>query len=286
MDDAALADHIRRAIASFRDASPLHSELHTVFNVAGGIALDAFTRWGLSLSDVVPLLAGSSPASSAARVHVDRIASAIGDVDVTSLDDVRSAGGGDALDAYLREFGWRCFDGHELKAASLGEHPDIVVAAVRARRAGLGGTTPNADVGARRERVPEAERDLDELLADLHATYSLNDDNVGITFNWPLGTSAYRGRAAVIDDLGAIDIEPGDVLIARVTHAGHNAVFPIAGAVATQEGGLLAHPAVLARELGISAVVGVRNLMDRVHHGDIVEIDPIAGVVRIIQVHG
>ena len=75
----------------------------------------------------------------------------------------------------------------------------------------------------------------------------------------------------------------GDVIVAFVTHSGHSPVFPIAGAVATQEGGLLSHPAVLARELGLPAVVGVRGLLDRVGTGDTIEVDPVAGVVRLIE---
>ncbi|MEX2100530.1 MAG: PEP-utilizing enzyme [Acidimicrobiia bacterium] len=80
-----------------------------------------------------------------------------------------------------------------------------------------------------------------------------------------------------------LDLEPGDVIVARVTHSNHNTVFPIAGAVATHLDGLLGHTAVLARELGLPAVVGVRGLLDRVKTGDIVEVDPVAGVIRMIQ---
>jgi len=98
-----------------------------------------------------------------------------------------------------------------------------------------------------------------------------------------IGNEAYRGRACVIEDEGLADLEPGDVLVAYVTHSGHNSVFPIAGAVATEAGGLLSHPAVLARELGLPAVVGARDLLARVKTGDVVEVDPVAGVVRVIE---
>jgi pyruvate,water dikinase len=73
------------------------------------------------------------------------------------------------------------------------------------------------------------------------------------------------------------------VIVATITHAGHNSVFPIGGAIATQQGGLLSHPAVLARELGLPAVVGVRGLLDHVRTGDLVEVDARTGVVRRVS---
>ncbi|HYD08763.1 MAG TPA: PEP-utilizing enzyme, partial [Acidimicrobiales bacterium] len=99
-----------------------------------------------------------------------------------------------------------------------------------------------------------------------------------------IGDRSYRGRACRIDDGdGMALLEPGDVIVALVTHAGHNSVFPIAGAVATELGGALSHPAVLARELGLPAVVGVTGLLERVRTGDLVEVDPVAGVVRVLE---
>lgn len=370
-----LSDHLRRLIDHYVAVGVVHFELHTAFNVAGGLLFEACADLGLDQRDLAPLFAGSSPASARAREHIDGIAAGL-DRDPASIDDLR----GPALDAYLDEYGWRCLDQHELQGSTLGERPDLVVASVRARRAGIGGTgvqPPPIPAG-----IPEA------LLADARATYMLNDDSVGITFGWPLGlirraalelgrraalhdiddvfqcdpdelvaladgdgpsadelasraaridearsadppaalggpseetasvpppptvarlaaaraamwasvpkaseapltgfgigTSAYRGRACVIDDINAMfDLEPGDVLIATITHAGHSTVFPIAGAVATEEGGLLSHPAVLARELGLPAVIGVRGLLERVKTGDTVEVDPVAGVVRV-----
>ena len=127
---------------------------------------------------------------------------------------------------------------------------------------------------------PRVVRDLDALQAELWSAAPAPTEplcGVGI------GDRAYRGQACRIDDeTGMADIEPGDVLIAMVTHAGHNSVFPIAGAVATQLGGALSHPAVLARELGLPAVVGVNGL-DQVRTGDLVEVDPVAGVVRLLS---
>jgi phosphohistidine swiveling domain-containing protein len=51
--------------------------------------------------------------------------------------------------------------------------------------------------------------------------------------------------------------------------------------VVTEEGGVFSHTAILARELGLPAVIGVPGLLDLVHDGDVVTIDPVAGEVRV-----
>ena len=70
---------------------------------------------------------------------------------------------------------------------------------------------------------------------------------------------------------------------ATATTSAFNTVFPIASAVATEYGGLLSHAAILARELGLPAVVGVDALLAGVHHGDIVEVDACAGIVCVVE---
>jgi pyruvate,water dikinase len=100
-----------------------------------------------------------------------------------------------------------------------------------------------------------------------------------------VGTEVVRGRALVSNDpVEAIQrVEPGDVLVTATTHASYNVLFPLVSAVATEEGGAMSHPAILARELGITAVIGVPGLLDRVQDGDQVEVDPLAGTITVID---
>ena len=79
------------------------------------------------------------------------------------------------------------------------------------------------------------------------------------------------------------EMEPGDVLVAAWTAPSYNAVFSIAGGVVVQEGGLLCHAAVMARELSIPSVIGCREAMTAIGDGDLVEVDPIAGRVRVLE---
>jgi pyruvate,water dikinase len=98
-----------------------------------------------------------------------------------------------------------------------------------------------------------------------------------------VGTASYQGRARIAgspeDAIAAM--EPGDVLVVRATSPAFNAVLAIAGAVVTAEGGPLSHAAVLARELGIPAVVGAPGALD-LPDGAEVEVDPVQGAVRVV----
>ena len=77
-------------------------------------------------------------------------------------------------------------------------------------------------------------------------------------------------------------MEPGDVLVVRATSPAFNSVLAIAGAVVTADGGALSHAAVLARELGIPAVIGVSGALS-IPDGRMIEVDPVAGAVRLID---
>ena len=99
-----------------------------------------------------------------------------------------------------------------------------------------------------------------------------------------VGTGSYRGTARVVHDVNEAlgSLEPGDVLVARYTAPTYNAVIAIAGALVVEEGGLLCHAAVIARELGIPAVVGTRDAMQRIPDGATVEVDPARGTVELV----
>jgi pyruvate,water dikinase len=99
-----------------------------------------------------------------------------------------------------------------------------------------------------------------------------------------VGSGVYRGVARVATDPDAVleAMEPGDVLVAPWTAPTYNAVLAIAGGVVVQEGGLLSHAAVMARELGIPAVIGCRRAMELIGDGGLIDVDAENGEVRLV----
>lgn len=96
-----------------------------------------------------------------------------------------------------------------------------------------------------------------------------------------IGATAYTGRALVVHDAArAFDlVEPGDIIVTDATSPSWNVVLAMAGALVTTTGGLLSHAAVIARELGIAAVIGERGAMLRFTSGMTLTVDPVAGTV-------
>ena len=99
-----------------------------------------------------------------------------------------------------------------------------------------------------------------------------------------IGAERYTGTARVVHDASEAfaTMEPGDIIVAPYTAPTYNAILAIAGGLVTEEGGLLCHAAVIARELGLPAVIGAVDAMERIPAGATIEIDPLAGRVRVV----
>ncbi len=93
----------------------------------------------------------------------------------------------------------------------------------------------------------------------------------------------YEGRARVISGPGDFErLEPGDVLVAAFTTPAYNVVLPLLGAVVTDRGGILSHPAIVAREFGIPAVVGTGSATATIADGARVRVDGTLGTVTVL----
>jgi pyruvate,water dikinase len=77
-------------------------------------------------------------------------------------------------------------------------------------------------------------------------------------------------------------LQPGEILLAVTTNVGWTPIFPKAAAVITDIGAPLAHAAIVARELGIPAVVGCSDATMRLKTGDRVRVDGGQGIVEIL----
>jgi pyruvate,water dikinase len=99
-----------------------------------------------------------------------------------------------------------------------------------------------------------------------------------------VGTETYRGTARVVT--GADDafarLELGDVLVASFTGPAYNSILGLVGALVVEEGGPLCHAAIVARELGVPAVIGASGATAQIADGAKIEVDPVAGAVRLL----
>jgi pyruvate,water dikinase len=93
-----------------------------------------------------------------------------------------------------------------------------------------------------------------------------------------------RGVAKVVRSLAeAGKLKRDDILVAETTAPPWTPLFATAAAVVTDTGGILSHCAVVAREYGIPAVVGIGMATTAIRDGQVIEVDGDAGIVRIIE---
>ncbi len=92
---------------------------------------------------------------------------------------------------------------------------------------------------------------------------------------------SYTGPVRVITSEAEFGrLRAGDVLVCPVTSPVWSVLFPSIGALVTDTGGILSHPAIIAREYGVPAVVATGNGTAVLHDGQLVTVDGTAGVVR------
>jgi pyruvate,water dikinase len=95
-----------------------------------------------------------------------------------------------------------------------------------------------------------------------------------------ISAGARRGPVRIVRSLAdGARLQPGDILVARTTDPGWTPLFLRAGAVVLELGGMLSHAAVVARELGVPAVVNVEGACSRLHDGQVVLVDGSRGIV-------
>jgi len=103
--------------------------------------------------------------------------------------------------------------------------------------------------------------------------------------------TGFPGAAGVVEGVARILRTPeeaarlgdGEILVTTVTNIGWTPIFPRAAAVVTDVGAPLSHAAIVARELGIPAVVGCGNATMRLHTGDRVRVDGSRGTVEVLH---
>ncbi len=100
---------------------------------------------------------------------------------------------------------------------------------------------------------------------------------------FPGSAGVVVGRVRLITDPSrSAELQAGEVLVTTVTNVGWTPLFPRAAAVVTDVGAPLSHAAIVAREIGIPAVVGCGNATMRLRTGDRVRVDGTAGTVDVL----
>jgi pyruvate,water dikinase len=101
---------------------------------------------------------------------------------------------------------------------------------------------------------------------------------------FPGSAGVVEGRVRVLNDAAdSAALLPGEVLVTMITNVGWTPLFPRAAAVITDVGAPLSHAAIVARELGIPAVVGCGNATMRLRTGDLVRVNGTAGTVEVLE---
>jgi pyruvate,water dikinase len=101
----------------------------------------------------------------------------------------------------------------------------------------------------------------------------------GVLTGTPASAGTITGRARVVLDPVGAHLEPGEILVAPSTDPGWTPLFLTAGGLVMEMGGANSHGAVVAREYGIPAVVGVPEAVNRITTGQLITVDGALGTV-------
>lgn len=104
----------------------------------------------------------------------------------------------------------------------------------------------------------------------------------GALVGLPVSAGVVEGRARVVLDLAQADLEAGDVLVTRYTDPSWTPLFVAVQGLVTEVGGLMTHGAVIAREYGLPAVVGVEQATRLIRDGQRIRVDGTTGTVEVL----
>ena len=124
-----------------------------------------------------------------------------------------------------------------------------------------------------------------QLVASMQAAASTQEDNTGASRNGQAcSPGIVRGPVRIVRDPRDAEIRQGEILVAQRTDPGWVMIFPLVTGMIMERGSLLSHSAIVARELGIPAVVGVEDACNWLNDGDWVELDGASGTIRRLEI--
>jgi pyruvate,water dikinase len=112
--------------------------------------------------------------------------------------------------------------------------------------------------------------------------YRRDDVPAGALVGVPVSAGTVEGRARVILDMADADLEPGDILVTAYTDPSWTPVFVTIEGLVTEVGGVMTHGAVIAREYGLPAVVGVEQATRLIQDGQRIRVHGTEGYVELL----
>jgi rifampicin phosphotransferase len=112
--------------------------------------------------------------------------------------------------------------------------------------------------------------------------YRRDDLPAGALVGLPVSAGTVEGRARVILDIARADLEPGDILVTAHTDPSWTPLFVAIAGLVTEVGGLMTHGAVIAREYGLPAVVGVVDATRLIPDGQRIRVNGTDGYVEVL----
>jgi pyruvate,water dikinase len=113
-------------------------------------------------------------------------------------------------------------------------------------------------------------------------SYRREDLPPGVLVGLPVSAGTVEGRARVILDMAEADLKPGDILVTAHTDPSWTPLFVTIKGLVTEVGGLMTHGAVIAREYGVVAVVGVEHATGLIRDGQRIRVHGTDGYVEIL----
>jgi rifampicin phosphotransferase len=112
--------------------------------------------------------------------------------------------------------------------------------------------------------------------------YRRDDAPTGALIGLPVSGGTIEGRARVILDMAEAELEPGDILVTAYTDPSWSPLFVAIDGLVTEVGGLMTHGAVIAREYGLPAVVGVEHATRLIRDGQRIRVHGTDGYVELL----
>jgi len=113
-------------------------------------------------------------------------------------------------------------------------------------------------------------------------SYRRDDVPAGALVGLPVSAGIVEGRPRVVLDMAEADLELGDILVTAYTDPSWTPLFVAIGGLVTEVGGLMTHGAVIAREYGLPAVVGVEHATRLIRDGQRIRVHGTDGYVEIL----